>query len=340
MNILEEKYEIRRAHSAEIDEIRAFIDAHWRHDHILARDRAFFEYEMVVDGQVNFVIARERAGGAIHAIHGFILTCKDCERPDIWGVMWKALPGAPALLGHETTRKIMEITNARAMYSVGDNPKTSVPILKILRKYKDVSRMKHYYCLAAQDEYRLAVVRHYEPLPEADPKSAVQVKLLCDYGDLERRLDLSVLKQSCPHKDLWYLRHRYFEHPRYDYEIYGLSADRGGSVAALLIARKQEYQGARALRLVDYLGEQSCFGGLTPFLREKLREFEYLDFYCHGFEERYLTQAGMVELTADDSNIIPNYFAPYEARNIDIWVGAPETGATFFKADGAQDRPN
>ena len=62
--------------------------------------------------------------------------------------------------------------------------------------------------------------------------------------------------------------------------------------------------------------------------------------YCYGFDNTYIEQAGMIELAKDDTNIIPNYFAPYVAENIDIWVGAKSENALFFKADGDQDRPN
>lgn len=48
----------------------------------------------------------------------------------------------------------------------------------------------------------------------------------------------------------------------------------------------------------------------------------------------------MIELKENDTNIIPNYFSPYVAENIDIYVGAKYKGAVFFKADGDQDRPN
>ena len=50
----------------------------------------------------------------------------------------------------------------------------------------------------------------------------------------------------------------------------------------------------------------------------------------------------MVEKTDDDMNIIPDYFSPFEQKNIDIWVDSSNRIDTccFFKADGDQDRPN
>ena len=50
--------------------------------------------------------------------------------------------------------------------------------------------------------------------------------------------------------------------------------------------------------------------------------------------------AGFCERTENDSNIIPNYFSPYEQRNIEIYVSGNINDGLFCKADGDQDRPN
>ena len=51
-NRFDTRYEIRLAMYSEISEIMQFIDEYWKKGHILATNRDFFEYEMVVDGQV------------------------------------------------------------------------------------------------------------------------------------------------------------------------------------------------------------------------------------------------------------------------------------------------
>ena len=42
-----ERYDIRLAKYDEIPQIMAFIENYWKKDHILARDRGFFEYEFL-----------------------------------------------------------------------------------------------------------------------------------------------------------------------------------------------------------------------------------------------------------------------------------------------------
>ena len=80
--------------------------------------------------------------------------------------------------------------------------------------------------------------------------------------------------------------------------------------------------------------------GISKFIEEKLTEYEYVDFYCLGFEESYILKAGFTLREENDTNIIPNFFSPFVQENIDIWVDSSKEGCLFFKADGDQDRPN
>ena len=83
-NRFDTRYEIRLAMYSEISEIMQFIDEYWKKGHILATNRDFFEYEMVVDGQVNFLIARSLENEKIEGILGFLPCSKNSERLDIW----------------------------------------------------------------------------------------------------------------------------------------------------------------------------------------------------------------------------------------------------------------
>lgn len=336
-NKFDEKYDIRFATYDEIDEIMQFIEDHWKKGHILARNREFFEYEMVVDGKVNFVIAKDRTTGEICGLHGYVIASKNKEKFDAWGSIWKVVPGSMGLLGLEIIRRLEAYTNTRACLSIGGNPKTTVPILQRVRHFEDVGKMRHFYCLAKRECYHVARVQHYEQFIE-NKEYQVQLIYMKDFEELKCKYDFSRNEDAFPYKDEWYINHRYFEHPIYEYQVYGL--EENNAVKAFLVCREQEYDSTKVLRIVDYVGEASLFGGISGFLKSGLDRYEYIDLYCYGFDTSYVLEAGMTELEDDDTNIIPNYFAPYVAENIDIWVGTPKGRATFFKADGDQDRPN
>ena len=333
MNKFDEKYEIRLARYEEIPEIMNFIDTWWRKDHILARDRAFFEYEMVPEGQVNFLIAKDKETGEIHGLHGFLYASKEEGRRDAWGCIWKVIPGSMGLLGLEIVRRLESDERFHSFLTMGANPDT-VPILKKVRHFEDVGKMDHFYCLADKEEYRIAVKGHPVSFKEND----YQVEIVPIHDEEELKLfDFRSVKDAFPYKDAWYVSRRFLHHPIYAYQIYGLKE--GDEVKALLICREQEYNGATALR-IDYIGEASLFAGLSGFLKERLQRYEYIDFYCYNFDTDSVLAAGMTRVEDSDSNIIPNYFAPYVPANIDIWVGTPKGHAVFFKADGDQDRPS
>ena len=336
-NSFDKKYDIRFAKYEEIDKVMQFIDMYWRKGHILASNRAFFEYEMVVDGRVNFVIAKDRETGMIHGLHGLVAASKNKEKYDTWGSIWKVIPGSMGLLGLEIIKRLEKDTNTRAFLSMGGNPSTTVPILRRIRRFEDVGKMQHFYCLAKRDDYRIARINHYESFEE-NSEYQVSTVLFKKWEELKSQYDFSFSEDAFPYKDAWYIKHRYFDHPIFSYQVYGLKEE--DEVRALLMCREQEYNGENVLRIVDYMGKPKLFGGISGFLKEGLKKYEYIDFYCYGFDTSYVRQAGMIELMENDTNIIPNYFAPYVAENIDIWVGTPKGRATFFKADGDQDRPN
>ena len=336
MNRFDEKYDIRFAQYEEIAEVMSYIDEHWKKNHILAVDRDFFEYEHVIDGKVTFLIAKNWETGEIEGILGYLPASSDKNKLDIWGVLWKTNDSAMPMLGIELKKRLKKYTEARSELGVGASPKTSVPLLKMILKYK-VGKMKHFYILADCAEYKIAEV-HQKNILRNFSRDTTQVVEYKDIAELEKEYDFSINGDDIPFKDKWYVERRYFDHPIYQYHICGLRS--GNKVQALMIYREQVYNDSVAIRIVDYIGRHKPFKGLGLFLGKLLEKAEYIDFYCSGFETDFIKQAGFYELTDEDTNIIPDHFTPFECKNIDIYVDASCEGCMFFKADGDQDRPS
>lgn len=332
-------YDIRLAHYDEIGEIMEFINLYWKKGHILATDRAFFEYEMVIDGQVNFLIAKRREDALIDGILGFLPCSSNKEMLDVWGVIWKVTDRAAPMLGMKLKERLLPIIGARSDLGVGANKETSVPLLRRICHYY-TAKMKHYYCVSSSANFKIAKIAHmHEHKYRVDREASVIH--LNNIEDARGFFDFSPgANDRLPYKDLWYMNRRFFLHPIYQYDIWGLLGSDG--LKALMVTRRQECNGSSAIRIVDYWGEQKVFGECGHFLGELLKESEYVDFYFDGFEEAYAREAGMIALAEDDVNIIPNNFYPFQQANVDIYVDGSIAGAkyTFFKADGDQDRPN
>ena len=337
MNRFDKQYAIRLAYYNEIDEIMAFIDRYWKKGHILGNNREFFLYEHVIEGQVTFVIAKEKTSGEIHGILGYLPASSDRNRYDIWGVIWKVNEKAASMLGIELMRRILELTGARTELGVGANPKTAIPLLKRILHYS-TGKMKQYYCVSPHLDHKIAKIE-YQPRKMVALGMGTVVERIRNIREVTEKFDFDSYSIGIPYKDAWYVGRRYFNHPIYEYEVYGLS-HQGEKTEALLVCREQRHNGAKVLRIVDYIGKQQLFQGISKFIEKKLTEYEYIDFYCLGFEEQYILKAGFSCREENDRNIIPNYFSPFLQENIDIWADSSKEGCLFFKADGDQDRPN
>ena len=336
MNRFNEHYDIRLAEYDEIGELMQFIDEYWRKGHILSTNRDFFMYEMVIDGKVNFLIAKNREIEKIESIIGFLPASKDKDKLDVWGVIWKSAPEAMPMLGIELMKRLPEIIGARTVLGVGANSKTAVPLLSRICHYY-TCKMKHYYRLANLDDYAIAKVNH-KVIPDYSDSENLKIIRIEDKEELKHFFDFSINKNKIPYKDEWYYCRRFLKHPVYKYDIYGLRLD---DRKALMVIRKQEYDGRSVLRIVDYEGDPSLFEKCGSFLDEILIGNEYIDFYFAGFEENIVKSAGFVDIDAFD-NIIPDYFHPFEQKNVDIYVVSSNNTdeCSFFKADGDQDRPS
>lgn len=338
MNKYDEVYNIYLAKKEDIDDIMEFIRENWDDNHILGTNKDFFKYEHVIDGNVTFLIARNKKNGFIDAILGYILASGNQKYLDVWTGLWKTRAGAMTLLGMELMKRLPSMLNARTLSGVGDNPNTTIKLLNTFMKSTFFTgRMQHYYALSNILDHKIAVIKRSINFTY-NIDNATCVRRMKNIQEIEKFFDFNEFVNMVPFKDAWYLNRRYFKHPIYQYQIYGLS--RKDKIDAILVAREQKYNGSKILRIVDYIGNYLLFAGLGKFFNERLKEYEYIDFYTLGVDPVLIEASGMVLREEKDLNIIPNYFYPYEKKNIDIWVDSSYPNTVFVKGDGDQDRPN
>ena len=334
MSIYEEKYDIRQAIVDDIDDIMTYIRVNWKSDHILGNDREFFEYEHVFDNKVNFIIAREKDDNEIKGIIGYLYASYDKAKSDIWTVMWMVSPKVIPLLGLRLFEKARELTKARSVIGVGDNPETTVPMMKAYYRFF-TGKLDHYYMLSDRDEYCIAKISYKPDCRILSDDSTLVTK--CDRNTFGQLFDFDRYAERVPYKDATFFTHRYIDHPIYKYDIYVLSNDQ---FSALLVTREQHMNGAVALRIIDYYGDQDLIKGMKRFWEQQLEKYEYVDFYCLGIEEDILLETGFAKIKEDDENIIPDYFNPYVAENINIYCTSSCNNTIFCKGDADQDRPS
>ena len=322
---------IRFATPNDAPKIMKFIDDYWKKNHILARDEKFFRYFYQDGENLNFVIAEDEI--AVNAILGFVPYAN--TNRDVLLALWKANHTSDPLLGMKLLDYLNKNGDTNILACVGINPKTTIPLYEYLG-YK-TGKMKHWYRLNKNCEYKIAVVED----KKVPPTKNFPCKEFSTFEEMTSAMDMEQYKNSSPkpYKENWYIKKRYFDHPVFKYYAFGV--EDSGKVRAVFFYRVQECNNSRALRLIDCIGDCRDFekiGGILDTLLER-HKAEYVDIYEVGVDDEKFFKAGFLQVEGS-GNIIPNYFAPYEAKNVDIYYCTIDAEIILFNGDGDQDRPS
>jgi hypothetical protein len=152
--------------------------------------------------------------------------------------------------------------------------------------------------------------------------------------------------QNLPRKSWNYIVRRYLRHPFYEYHVRAVSV--AGALCALLVWRKVDSPQGSVLRIVDIVGDADVVALCGVDLRREIEDSgcEYMDLLHWGVSPEALAAGGFISLEDHPQMILPNYFEPFEQRNVQIhiafWTDPEFTGRKLrlFRADGDQDRPN
>lgn len=332
------KNTIRFAKYDDIPFIMQFIDSFWKKGHILAANRKVFEWQYRNQDDVNFVIGLDQER-KIQGILGFI-PYDTTLKSDVALALWKANSNN-GFLGIKLLVFLMENYPHRNIFCTGINVKTTAAIYQGLGM--QVGVMRHWYRLRQKNSYVVAkIVSAVIPpiLPEEKVMNIVWKKII-NFEEISSQFDFSAVdfKKSVPYKSASYVKKRYFEHPSYNYLLYGVWEKE--KLSSVFVIRVQDYNGVKVLRFIDCIGSVKNILKATSKLDELLSQYdaEYIDMYEIGLSEELLRASGWC-LVRETENVIPNYFEPYEQRNIDIYYCSSNSDAILFKGDGDQDRPN
>lgn len=330
---------IRLAVYEDIPQIMEFIDTHWKKDHILARDRAFFEYQYVSKGEVNVVLSVEDASGAINGMLGFVPYSRLGESEIIYA-LWKVIQTDDPFLGMKLMKFLKDQSNGQVNACAGINDLT-IPMYQFMGF--QTGSFVQWYRLSentAEKTLRIASVENHEK-PELQ-EIQWEWKEYLQYADFEKDYAAAELKEHgvCPYKPAEYIRYRYFEHPSFTYRVFGLVGEEQ-KVETFVVIRLQQYDGAVALRVIDCIGEMKHMeraGGMIDTLLAQTGA-EYADIFEVGIPAETMLRGGWLQVEGS-GNIFPDYFAPYVQKNVKINYSSTEPNIVLFKGDGDQDRPN
>lgn len=333
-----EEITIRFAEYGDIPKIMQYIDEHWKKDHILSKERTLFEWQYMNYDKLNFVIGINK-NDKIYGILGFIPYAEDIEK-DIALALWKAIPcKGHTFLGLELFDFLIDNQDYRCLLCTGINMKTTSKIYQYLGM--KIGVMKQWYRLRRLNKYHIAKIED-DSIPEVENREEFTIWTCGGFDELEKNFDFDAYRRGgCkPYKSKSYLKKRYFSHPVYDYKVFRVVNSIDITIA-ILVLRVQECNSYRAVRFVDFIGDISYIKFLTQNLDDILLKYdaEYIDMYEAGIQENILISGGWMPVETSE-NIIPNYFAPYEQCNVNIYYCTDDAKVILFRGDGDQDRPN
>lgn len=308
-------------------------------NHIFVQDRSLFEYVYCTHGnRVNFVIGIGEKSERIYAIRGYICSNFN-DNPDAWGAIWKKADYAPRGLGRKLQVFLIEELEPRVLVGISIS-KQGLAAREKLKEQR--GKLKHYYRLGKEDEYKIAVVKNknIKPINKKNQYDLIRIPTM---ENLKEVFDSSRYRDRICYKDDWYIERRYFMFPYYQYIVFGISKNSNKFFDSIIIAREVTQNGVKILRIVDFIGLDEDLAGLSSALDKLINKnrYEYIDFYQHGIPKDIMESMGMTLKDHDDPNIIPNYFEPFKQVNIDIDFSATDiTNLYVFKGDSDQDRPN
>lgn len=336
------KIEARFANKADKDAMLEFLKEHWRADHIFVRAPEVFDWQYLnADGGYNIALAVSE--GQVLGFLGFIPTGQydpslGCR--DIMLAVWKVADEiAPPGLGLRLLKLIQGTHKPDLIGAVG----ISDMVGPIYRAFKyELGQLEHVALFNPARRGETCIAQNV-PTEAFEPLEAPRALTLSPVLD-DAAVD-ALGGRAGLIKSRRYLKERFEDHPWYAYTLRGLYD--GDALQAVVVWREQEAQGRRILRVVDVLGDANALCDATDALRAAMTEAdaEYLDIVQLGMNMDRLKSAGFASPIWTPKLILPNYFSPFVASNVEIKLAYkpfsdPDRRPILFRADSDQDRPN
>ena len=337
-------YKFKICEKEDLPRLITFIDTYWKKNHILVRSKEIldFQYYNRETDKYDFVLAENTQTGELDGIRGWIRVDQYdpalAQYDEVWSAVSKVRTDVEnneiKVLGSYLWRYLEK---HKGFGTVGIS-RFSFAMHTAIR-HKTCSLGQYFILNRETKEFKIAVVpSNYQNPAEAK----VSNWHLREIEDIYTISDDAVSAYYRPFKSKTYLINRFAKHPVYHYHFYGIFD--GTDLKTILVGKFVEINGGKILRIVDVLGSLEEVGCLNDDFQTILHESgsEYVDFLCFGIGDAVFQNMGFDKLDPEqDELIIPNYFEPFEAKNIVI-NGAykPAERYCMFKADADQDRPS
>lgn len=335
-------YEFRFCREDEAGKLQEFIDKVWKKNHILARDLKLLKWQNFNKerNDFNYIVAYNSNTDNFDAVLGFIFTSHFnpalIDQKDVWLVVWKAnLDTAERKgLGLELLFYIQKEFEPTSISAIGNSDIAD----KIYRAAGFTTGILNQYYFLHPDISQFNLVQLADEFKREGSISSSSPYTLKEIINLNEYKDLQTVYR--PKKSIEYLKARYTNHPSYVYKFYGVFDQ--DKILFIMVVRSIKQDDSTCLRIVDIYGSIEKLNSIESEINKLLKTTgaEFIDCLNFGINEENFYSLGFTK--RDNTLIIPNYFEPYERRNVDVKFAYKSEYSDFviFKGDSDQDRPN
>jgi hypothetical protein len=337
-------YKFKICEKEDLPRLLTFIDTYWKKNHILVRSKEIldFQYYNRETEKYDFVLAENTQTGELDGIRGWIRVAQFdpalAQYDEVWSAVSKVRTDVEnneiKVLGSYLWRYLEK---HKGFGTVGIS-RFSFAMHTAIR-HKTCSLGQYFILNSDTKDFKIAVVPSNYQNPDVVRESGWHLREIADINTITED---AVPAYYRPFKSKTYLINRFAKHPVYHYHFYGIYE--GAELRSILVGKFVEINDSKILRIVDVLGSLEEVGCLYEDFQDILKKTgsEYVDFLCFGIDDAVFQRMGFDKLDPEQEQlIIPNYFEPFEAKNIVI-NGAykPVERYCMFKADADQDRPS
>lgn len=337
-------YKFKICEREDLPRLLTFIDTYWKKNHILVRSKEIldFQYYNREEDKYDFVLAENTQTGELDGIRGWIRVAQYdpalAKYDEVWSAVSKVRTDVEnneiKVLGSYLWRYLEK---HKGFGTVGIS-KFSFAMHTAIR-HKTCSLGQYFILNPSHKNYSIALIPQDYEYPNLVSDSSWRLNEIDDISSVS---DEDVPAYYRPFKSITYLVNRFAKHPVYKYHFYGIYNN--GHLKAILVGKFVEINDSKILRIVDVLGSLEEVNCLYHDFLKIMGSIgcEYVDFLSFGIDDSVFQRMGFSKLNPESEEIIiPNYFEPFEQKNI-IINGAykPEERYCMFKADADQDRPS
>lgn len=337
-------YKFKICEREDLPRLLTFIDTYWKKNHILVRSKEIldFQYYNPEEDKYDFVLAENTQTGELDGIRGWIRVAKYDPALAGYDEVWSAVSKVRTDVENNEIKVLGSylwryLEKHKGFGTVGIS-RFSFAMHTAIR-HKTCSLSQYFILNRETNDYKIATVPANYQQPTVIVESNWHLREIEDLNAVE---DNAVPAYYRPFKSKTYFINRFAKHPVYKYHFYGIYESE--VLRSIIVGKFVEVNGSKILRIVDVLGSLEEVGWLYKDFQTVLKETgsEYVDFLCFGVDETAFKRMGFDKLDPGQNElIIPNYFEPFEPKNI-IINGAykPAERYCMFKADADQDRPS